>query len=126
MIFGLKVVYGTYLEILKVFHSSFCVLQIFLEQSVVYTANARHFWLPVYQWIVRFFFLFQSWFWKFEKFYHLMGPLVSRKNLIDVIQCAREYKIIIIKGNVIVFLEIDNVFVVDFLYFFVSVNDLDG
>ena len=56
---------------------------------------------------------------------HLVWPLVSGEYLVDMVESAREYKVVVVEGNVIVIIKVDHVFVVDFLYFFVGVYDLD-
>lgn len=54
-----------------------------------------------------------------------MWPLVSGEYLVDMVESAREYKVVVVEGNVIVVIKVHHVFVVDFLYFFVGVYDLD-
>jgi len=55
-----------------------------------------------------------------------VGPLISGENLVDVVECACEHKIVVVKGDVVIFIEILDVFVVNFLYFLIVVDYLDG
>ena len=55
-----------------------------------------------------------------------MRPLVSGENLVDMVECAREHKVVIVEGNIISVIKVRNVFVINFLYLFVGVYDLYG